>query len=663
MAYTPENNPYIPGDPYSYDLKWMVSEIDKWKLAEEGLDHVTEEADRAKEEADRAKDEADRAADKANDAADSASDAHDSELAAKDYADNIADPVSGLVTTWLADHITQPTTPAIDTSLMVAGAAADAKAAGDAIRNNENHFDILAAIGFDNNYDESGYINNGADAPGSSYVRTSSYYECDGWNIVYIKHENGTESGFVLVWYDSAKQFLSNQGSSSGGIYFPPSGAAFFRCYKSSSATGNTYISNNEPETPTDYNTIISVREKSLGNLLKEQPESYNTFDNDFDESGYINNGANTASSSYIRTSKWYSCKSWKFIFIRNTPANASGLTIVYYDDTRTFISNQGASTGGNYSVPSGAAYFRLYKTAGDANVSYISGILPVENMDLTYSGRLMIKSDLSDVNREEFLDMKRKLLNTENRTIVNFGDSIVGNTQDATSISAFLSNLSGYDCINAGFGGCQMSNHNVSGWSPFSMCNLADAIVNNDWTAQDASWADRVNLNLPYYFGDTITALKAIDFNDVYMITIEYGTNDWSAGVALNDPNDPLNKNTYAGSLRYAIETLLTAFPNLLIVIQNPTPRVYMSGGIGVETSDTKQNSIQLTLVDYIETENSVCKEYKLPTIDAYYESNFNYFTHDKYYASASDDVHLGYDGRLKVAEIISSYLISHFK
>lgn len=27
MPYTPNNNPYIPGDPYSYDLKWMVEHI------------------------------------------------------------------------------------------------------------------------------------------------------------------------------------------------------------------------------------------------------------------------------------------------------------------------------------------------------------------------------------------------------------------------------------------------------------------------------------------------------------------------------------------------------------------------------------------------------------------------------------------------------------
>lgn len=29
MAYSPQNNPYIPGDPYSYDLKWIVDRMKK----------------------------------------------------------------------------------------------------------------------------------------------------------------------------------------------------------------------------------------------------------------------------------------------------------------------------------------------------------------------------------------------------------------------------------------------------------------------------------------------------------------------------------------------------------------------------------------------------------------------------------------------------------
>lgn len=25
--YSPEDNPYVPGDPYSYDLKWLIGEV------------------------------------------------------------------------------------------------------------------------------------------------------------------------------------------------------------------------------------------------------------------------------------------------------------------------------------------------------------------------------------------------------------------------------------------------------------------------------------------------------------------------------------------------------------------------------------------------------------------------------------------------------------
>lgn len=32
MAYTPENNPYVPGDPYMYDLKWIVNKLNNYGI-------------------------------------------------------------------------------------------------------------------------------------------------------------------------------------------------------------------------------------------------------------------------------------------------------------------------------------------------------------------------------------------------------------------------------------------------------------------------------------------------------------------------------------------------------------------------------------------------------------------------------------------------------
>ncbi len=117
MGYSPEDNPYLPGDPYSYDLKWMVDKMKGWK---DPLDS-----------AERAKTSEEAAAASAEAADLSAQAAADSATTAEDYAAHIADPVSGIVTDWLAEHITQPTTPAIDKTLAITDTAADSKVTGD----------------------------------------------------------------------------------------------------------------------------------------------------------------------------------------------------------------------------------------------------------------------------------------------------------------------------------------------------------------------------------------------------------------------------------------------------------------------------------------------------------------------------------------------------
>lgn len=62
MGYSPENNPYVPGDPYSYDLKWVVDKIKPIRDIEAIKDQAAASAEAAEDSAIRSKDSADDAA-------------------------------------------------------------------------------------------------------------------------------------------------------------------------------------------------------------------------------------------------------------------------------------------------------------------------------------------------------------------------------------------------------------------------------------------------------------------------------------------------------------------------------------------------------------------------------------------------------------------------
>ena len=245
MAYTPENNPYIPGDPYSYDLKWVVDEINDWKsakeIAEEAAGNAQQSADAAYTSANKAeawaigyyegepvepgepqyennaKYYSDQAASSASDAADDAADAHADMLSAKDYADNIADPVSGIVTSWLTDHITNPSNPPVDTSLSVGGAAADAEVVGDSL----SWIKGMAITGMFGPTFTDEVINNNVAIGASINVDTPS--TSVGYGSIVIKHipqgtkikvtASGTYSLRFWSWISSANIMLSQAGS------------------------------------------------------------------------------------------------------------------------------------------------------------------------------------------------------------------------------------------------------------------------------------------------------------------------------------------------------------------------------------------------------------------------------------------------------------------
>lgn len=241
MPYDPTNNPYIPGDPYSYDLKWMVDKIQEWTDPLDSAERAEASAQAA--EADRQQAEAWAVGTIDGDPVTPSDPQYQnyahywsvragvSAIEAADYAAHIADPVSGLVTTWLDDHITNPSSPPVDTSLSVGGAAADAAVTGDKFKP----------------LDASDYI----EVP---YFTTSGHF---------VSYSDGTEvsdsnfraSNFLYVG-DAAYLIFKPYHSTASN---PTGGAAFYTDTNAADYLSGIQAVGSQPSTGYDDWTVVAV--------------------------------------------------------------------------------------------------------------------------------------------------------------------------------------------------------------------------------------------------------------------------------------------------------------------------------------------------------------------------------------------------------------------
>ena len=342
----------------------------------------------------------------------------------------------------------------------------------------------------------------------------------------------------------------------------------------------------------------------------------------------------------------------------------------VYYKEDKSFLSFQKLDT--NYEVVKYNKKFGvMYTIPNDAK--YVAFSMPVANLTgssiynyalISYSYDNALINDVNtkkiDSLNSEVENLKSKLI--KNKVIVNFGDSLFGNFQDITSISNQLSLLTGYTVYNCGFGGCRMANRGSEGsqtetdiaWSSYGMVEICDAIISKDFTKQDKyiNYGSTSGNTIPSYFANTLAILKKIDFNNVDIVTIEYGTNDYTGGLKLDNDVNRLDKFSFGGALRYVLKQLQSNFPHIEIIVVSPLWRSWENGS----DSDTKSFNTG-TLIDYVNKEISICNEYKVPLFQMYYESGMC-MNNRHYFWDAPDYTHPNEKGRKRYAQKLAWYI-----
>lgn len=233
-------------------------------------------------------------------------------------------------------------------------------------------------------------------------------------------------------------------------------------------------------------------------------------------------------------------------------------------------------------------------------------------------------------------------------KKILCLGDSIFG--MKNTEVSEFFKSITKANVYNCALGGTRMAQHE-EGWDNWSMYRFAHSIANNDWAIQENGLS---HTNVPPFAEERLAFIKTLDFNDIDVITINHGTNDWSGSITLDNDSNPLDTTTYMGALRYSIETILTAYPHLKIVVLSPCWRYWKDAdGNFTNDSNTRTNTLGEALVSYVSKGKEVAESYQLDWVDLYH-IGFNKLTASIYFPS-TDTTHPNNTGRLAIAKKMS--------
>lgn len=456
----------------------------------------------------------------------------------------------------------------------------------------------------------------------ADYIVTDSLISFSEGDILHAK----TDFDFFLVNTDGSfyKTWVHKD------LVFTESKNVYIEIRHSSGKTSLGDVDYIEQEVQSDCINIIddiaSVKD-TMDSFNHSFEEVHKYGDSDILQGHHVINGTETETSQPLDCTGFIECKSgdvFLFLYLQS---------ISKYGTKREFISNIGVSALPLYS---GNERWNMWVCDFDGYIR-------------------------CSMWRDETIKYAVTKLNSEPYECVCLGDSIFGNRQKPFDIPTHIQSITKMKTANCAFGGTRASTHSINIYTPLSFWKIADAIYTNDWSEIDVDWNAIANDNV--FMVNKKILVDMVDWSKVRVLTVAYGTNDFTGGNAIDNESDKYDCSTYKGALRYGIERILSKYPNITIILLSPLFR-YWSNSSDYSTvdedSDTKLMNGHL-LHDFVDAMKAVADEYHLPFFNNYDNLGMNKFNAHSY---LSDGTHPSYyDGCEKIGAKIGSEVASVFQ
>lgn len=205
------------------------------------------------------------------------------------------------------------------------------------------------------------------------------------------------------------------------------------------------------------------------------------------------------------------------------------------------------------------------------------------------------------------------------NRCVVFFGDSVIGNYTDSTSIPGVVSGLTGAEVYNCGYGG------NSAAMMPgllISLPGIIEAFFQGDLSVLPEE--TQVYAGISSYL-ENASPDRQICF------VINYGLNDYFSGYPISS-EEPYNIATYSGAVRTAVKLIREYEPDAQIILCTPNFSSVFDNGTEPHGTDG------LVLTDYVNAVLSLSEELQTDVLDNYHDLGITPENEGQYLA---DQVH----------------------